>query len=616
MTTQHMDRYFKWLEENAFWNKELLDVKSSKISGIGVFWKHPQQLKSSLIDTILLRVPKNNLLSCKNSLIYNLLVDYNETKGGENDGIDLSQGMHGLIISFIYELYMGLSSPWYDYMVAIDPKVTEIDVPICLWEKEERNLLSNTECAMMGMLNLDELVLLFEECVKFSHTNETYVAIPEIFQVDKDKDLNHYKSQLYHFGACVQSVISRAFQVDDYHGPSLVPGADLFNHLSPVSENGEVKYRENVHFVCDGGMDVCSICGEQQCDHEDEEMEEMEEEEEGEENEESDEKNEESDEENEGNEESEEDEESEGEEQDDDSNSDLDLESEDDNDITEITMDMINELENDQNESESENEDDADETEYPSFMKEVFESDLGTQLSDSAQCVDIVLTRLPQSKYEYEVFNTYGNELADPFLLQRYGFVNQGNLNNNCSLSLQMTKYIKKLTTNSSTGKLDQLQKKLSWLEDNFELLCEVVHEVNLSEHDKEQDEENDEFKLDMEEEDFPESWKVSAKVYRDGKISLHTFAVLELINIPYKMFELKLKHCKLQKKLAQRIYNHLVIQQPSEQHFPLIKTWCQARLLGYPKEAKEAKGTTRSQIINYIINDEKTILNEAIESL
>ena len=164
--------------------------------------------------------------------------------------------MHGLIISFIYELDMGQASPWYDYLKSIDPEVTGIDVPMCLWSESERKLLQNTECSLLGMLDLHELIVLFEECIQFSKSNEKYVKIPEILDIDlanKDKDnklYNQYKKNLDQFwGLCSNGYIFKAFQVDEYHGPSLVPGADLFNHLSPLLAEDEVSERRK-----------CSIC--------------------------------------------------------------------------------------------------------------------------------------------------------------------------------------------------------------------------------------------------------------------------------------------------------------------------------------------------------------------
>ena len=99
------------------------------------------------------------------------------------------------------------------------------------------------------------------------------MPIPSILNID-NPDLSpkllseKHNDKLIEFGKVIQSVISRAFLIDNYYQLALVPAADLFNHLSPKTKDGKVIDRENIHFVCDGT--VCEVCGEQECDHEEE----------------------------------------------------------------------------------------------------------------------------------------------------------------------------------------------------------------------------------------------------------------------------------------------------------------------------------------------------------
>lgn len=663
MATSNLESYTKWLRENAFWNEELLDVKPSPIGGVGVFWTQPQNLSQSLIDTILLRVHKSNILSCKNSLIYNLLVDYQEIHGDEESMFDLTRGMHGLIISFIYELDMGQASPWYDYLKSIDPEVTGIDVPMCLWSESERKLLQNTECSLLGMLDLHELIVLFEECIQFSKSNEKYVKIPEILDIDlanKDKDnklYNQYKKNLSAFGACVQTVISKAFQVDEYHGPSLVPGADLFNHLSPLLAEDEVSERENVHFVCDGGMDVCEICGEQDCEHmmsdqSDQEMSEMGDQE-------LEELSEEDMEELSGQELS-------GEEQEVDSSLDdtqdvIDMESSEEEgeedetqdvsegeeeeesseeEIGEITMELIEKLEQEQeqgddedkdseNEGDEENEEEGEEGEEDESQinnTTLLES-LDPQLQDSSECADIALIRLPTKEYSYEVFNTYGNELADPYLLQRYGFVcshQEPNVNNSVLLFNQVTTYINKYKHNNTSKKVKQLETKLEWLEANFDILCEIVSEFKkyrrrqqkLEEEDEDEEEEEEEDDDEEEEEEDPDSWQLAFKVQFDGSFSIYSIIILRLFHLPYNLFKLKLLTGK-QSKLTSRVDKYLLspddIDETDMEINQTLTKWCKQKLDQYP-ELPKATGERMASILN-LIELERDILERAIES-
>lgn len=674
MTTQNINSYYQWLRENALWNETLVETKESPIGGLGVFWKDPKLLDDEIIDTILLRVPKSNILSTKNSLIYNLLLDYGDIQE-ETSEIDLTSGMHGLIICFIYELNMKLSSPWDLYLQSIDPKVTNIDLPVCLWSKKERELLKNTECAILGMDDLEELIMLFEACIEFAKFNSKLVEVPPVLDYDlsqKSDDFDNYKDHLEQFGKLVQSVISRAFQVDDYHGPSLVPGADLFNHLSPIIvDETQVIERENVHFVCDGGEEVCEICGEQDCDHMydelDESVDEIDEldrsEDESDElddleaEHQSDEHDDESDEEEHMDvsmiehsdieiEDSDSSTDIEDLEDDDNSNDNDDEIDEDTEEIGEITMELIERLEQEERDN---NEDSSDEGEITGFenseinndtfdgIENTLNDDLQTQLSDSSKCVDIILSSLPEQQYNYEIFNTYGNELSNPYLLQRYGFVckkEEANINDTVLLFNEFNGYIKKLKSEATYNKKQQLTAKLTWLDENFDIICEVIHEfkkqqleeaiqMSKNQHtheeggsdDDEDDEDDDDEDLEdfEDDEDFPDSWKLSSKVMFDGTVSIHTILIIRLIHMHFKIFKFKLYSCK-QSKLAPRIFKYLLTESNKEEPInKVIRSLVQQKLNGYPRNFNT--DTPRLLIINDLIFQEKAILQRHLES-
>ncbi|WEJ92681.1 hypothetical protein PSN45_000136 [Yamadazyma tenuis] len=651
MATQHLESYHKWLLENAFWNDEVVETKTSSIGGVGVFWKHPDMLEDSLLDGVLLRVPKSNILSSKNSSIYNLLVDHQEIYGDMVPDINLSEGMHSLIIAFVYELSMGQSSPWYDYLKAIDPQATNIELPICLWTHTQRELLNNTECKTLGMLHMDELVALFEECIRFAKNNAKYVDIPSIFKIESsvkdDQKFAEYKKNLTVFGACIQSVVSRAFQVDDFHGPSLVPGADLFNHLSPtIDDEGQVIERENVHFVCDGGENVCGECGEHECDHMFEDSDEDDD---------SDEHLEEHEHQNgcpcsdqeDGNngdedidvsaveysdvevEESEAEQESEQESQTDEVGDD----SSSDSEVGEITMELIQQLEREENEDS-----DSDEESEPAednFIEDTnsdadttVNQDLKMQLLDSSKCVDIVLTSLPSAEYDFEVFNTYGNDLPNPYLLQRYGFVckpNEANINDSCSLQEQLTKYVSGLESRSGTNKANQLKAKLSWLESNFDLVAEIVHEVSraqLDDDDDDEDDEDDDNDPEDDEYNFPEDWRSSVKVHFNGSLSIHTFLILRLILLPFKIFYLKLHKCR-KSKLDQQIVKYLLDTDSYETEInKILKGWCENKLKGYPSlkplnhKHENSTDIVRFETTKNLVEQEVAIIERALSVL
>ncbi|CAH6718185.1 ribosomal lysine N-methyltransferase 3 [[Candida] jaroonii] len=621
--TQNLESYIRFLKSNSFWNDEYLEVKQSPIGGVGVYWKDPKTLDDSLIETILLRIPKSNILSSKNSSIYNLLVDYNEVSDSE---IDLTRGIHSLIICFVYELSFGDVSPWSDYLLSIDPFTNDIDTPMCLWDENERKLLKNTECGNLGMLEIVELINFFEECVNFANQQSHLIAIPSVLNInlhEKDKPdvYEEYKKKLNLFGKCIQAVVSRAFQIDDYHVPSLVPGADLFNHLSPTIVNGKKVNRENVHFVCDG--DICSLCGEIDCDHEEDEesfledtmledTQDFEDEIDIDEIEVSDEDitgysdDNEEDEEEEDEEEEEEhpEEQSEGEEDD---GSIL-------TDVGEITMELIQQLQQEEeDESEEEDEEGGEESDTEEIDVEELVG-LEKELQDSFSCVDIILTSLPQKEYDYEVFNTYGNELSNPYLLQRYGFVSETNVNDSVQLSLQFKSWLKNHKAKLTPGKVKQINAKLNWLDMNFDFICELVNEITKqeSEEDDENEEGDDEDENEedeQEEEEFPESWKVSFKVLFDGSISLHGYLIMKLIFLPFIIFKTKIIECK-PSKTPDRIIKYLLSESKDDKEIRQInQSFVSKRLKAYPKLSQPA--SHRQSIINSIIKQEISILEK-----
>lgn len=761
-TSDKIASLMEWLNANAFWNNDQLDVEQSKeSSGIGVFFNSPDEDEED-DDNLLLRIPKENILSPKNSLIWNLLVDYSE-KHIVNFDVDLTQGMHSIVICFIYELAIGSKSPWFQYIQSMVPNETEEskfnNVPICLWPEIYKKSLFNTECDLLNMLDNTELVNYFIECINFAKVNSSFIEIPKVFDVNVEINqdnidqlpkiiLDNHHEKLIQFGKYVQTVISRAFEVDEFHGLSLVPGADLFNHIPPVlNEDSRISGREDVHFVCDGGDDVCDVCGELDCeDHQDEE--EMDIEEDGmfddddddslndmqfdsdgqlvenDDDDDDDENNDDNDDDlddNDDNENLNDDEilggDSEVDEAELFSSSDADdssLESDlDDNnsevaddhseidhsdanssqtedipELKEITMEYINKIEQELKDEESEEQDDEnddeDESEAETHLDEeevstdqeeenvsnvnqhllADQENLALLLSDGSKCCDIVLSKKPnKSKGKYELFNTYGNGLSNPYLLQRYGFITE-NINDNCVLSVQLFQYLKKFKSDNSELKIKQLNNKLDWYEHiGFEfvndLTCQyesrpALPEDDLEEHPHEHshghndhdrshyqdedcqdedcqdecedgccggdddDDETDEHTQILEE-NLPESWQLSPRVTADGSITPQTYALIKLLIMPYKLFHYKLIECASEGKLAKRIFQNLLpygLDSTSDKYYNqvylLAKKWCKQRLDRYRKEEIKMDDV-KADIVKSLLEREKSILKSVI---
>lgn len=646
-----------WLETNAFWNEDLVEVRESKLGGVGVFWKLKDKDDPDG-DRILLRIPKSNILSPKNSFIYNLLADYEP----EDPLFDFTTGMHAIVVAFIYEKSLAEKSPWHSYIKTFDLNCSD-NLPLCLWDQEKKNLLHNSECDMLNMLDADELIQFFSECVNFAKTNSQYAPVPAELVAEGEIDINNEK--LIHFGRCVQAVISRAFTVDKYNGLSLVPGADLFNHLSPIVSEGQIKARENVHFVCDD-EDLCELCGELECGHEelddeseedvidDEDLKAESEDEVAEEDEEGDGMDEdvksllESDIELSADSEDEDDDDDDNED-DEDNEAEINYDEEEDkNEVASssepITMEQIEQMDNSDADTshddeevstlsmsdEEDGEGDGEENNLEEAQE--IDLDLANELADGSKCCDIVLQQLPEKGYDYELFNTYGNELSNAYLLQKYGFVSTNNPNNTCVLTLQLLQWIKKEKQNKRKRAI--LEQKLLWYEEiGFEMVNEhILQEISECGDDCGDecgnhcgDHESSEHGCEDEDcggcgdgEDgagieVPESWQLSPRIQFDGSPTIQTKALLNLLVMPFKVFLYKLAQAPSERKMFKRVNKYLISADLPEEAVKLITTFVQQRLARYNKEETKVKDAFSSMIMQ-LIHEEKDILKTFLE--
>lgn len=645
---EKIDNLLNWLEENAFWNSKLVDVKESKFGGIGVFWKLKGQ-EDPTGDRLILRIPKSSILSTKNSCLINLLSDYEPT----DPAIDLTRGMHAILLAFLYEQSLGERSPWHTYLdtFEIDDNDNQ-SLPLCLWSKEEKESLFNSECDMLNMLDPTELIQFYLECVNFAKTNDTLIKAPSVLCLRSGEEVNESHPKLQLFAKCVQAVISRAFTVDKYHGLSLVPGADLFNHILPIRENGKVVPRENVHFMCDDDEDLCDRCGEVGCDHEesdeddegndDDEMEVLEEEEMGEKD----------------------DEQngdkvehliedvplsSDSEYSEEDETNDAENVVEEDEPAEEsskqtILMEDIEQMEQseadtDQDDEEvstlSLSEDDDEDSSEKNYNQEHDDTkvELVQELSDSSKCCDIVLTRLPSKEHDYELFNTYGNELSNAYLLQRYGFICKNNPNTSCLLSVPMFAYLKKIKANKTNEA--RLVAKLEWYETiGFEMVnelssgcddddCEDCLEDKPEHESCCDDGEEDEgccredsctkSKSICREQEPPESWQLLPRIDDTGNPTKQTKALLHLITMPFKVFYYKLAKAPSENKMAKRVFKYLLEPPLSGSERKILVNWAELRLHRY--RDIQALGP-RADTIAYMIEEEKSLLRHSVKAL
>ncbi|EAZ63977.2 hypothetical protein PICST_52332 [Scheffersomyces stipitis CBS 6054] len=598
-SSERVESLVKWLHENAYWREDLR-IESSTFGGLGVFL--PNELEMAE-DPLLLRIPKSNLLSPKNASIYNLLVDYEP----ENDEVDLAGDMYGVIISVIYEVALGSKSPWYAYLQSID--IAGSSVPVCLWSEDDKQNLKNSEIDMKDLLSDAELIDFYIEACSFASAQKLVVPIPEVLELDKiafgtdldrqevvDTIKNQYGDKLTAFGRYISAVISRAFTIDDFHGLALVPAADLFNHIQPSMVEGKIQGNENIHFVCDGN--VCDICGDLESNV-------NEEEDEG-------------------------DDDDDEEEEEDEENSD----EEDDKEekIEEITLDYIKKMEEEmKKENESEEDSDTETMQDPEEVSTLTLSEdddhpeLAAELAESSKCCDVLLVRPPEKQYSYEVFNSYGNELSNPYLLQKYGFIVDDNVNDYCLLSVQMFRYIKDIKSKMSKDKAKQFDEKLDWYDKyGFEIVNGLILEENRKNksHDHEHEHDHDHRCCDddgcedgccgEEEEDIPESWQLSVRVYYNGDIPKQVYPLLNLLDLSYNDFKRNFKSAKTERKREKVVSEFLMAREEktTESYNKLIKSWAKDRLARYP----ELVASPHRELIESLVIQEKKILAKFID--
>lgn len=572
----------QWLRENGYWNSELVDLHKSSYGGIGVFLRPDAAEKVNLetysVDEspeIILRVPKSNILSAKNSFLYSLLEDYeqnrekSETDLEVDSEVDLRSGMHAMVLTYIYESAAGPESPWYQYLQSIDignKSTSDLEnVPICLWPENIKLSMRNTECDLLNMLDNRELIQFFIECVLFAKSSAALVPIPSVLKLPEthlsvdNLPSKHYEAIVY-FGRHVQTVISRAFEVDDYHGLSLVPGADLFNHAFPIERDSHTIGQENVHFV--SSNEVCHFCGEVECDHE---------------------------------------ENSDDESDDENSNDDNDDENDDEEGI-----ELDEELGVHSLEAELEQQEDEESTDMSDAEQETLpaDDDLRKDLESGETCCDIVLTN-PIT--DGELLNTYGNDLPNAYLLQRYGFANPPeypNPNDSCLLSVQMFAYLKNYKQKLSTKEKAALENRLMWFEEvGYGAVNEIIQ---LEQEEHEQDcEERDGCEHNHTE--FLDTWQLSLKIEYNGKPSPQTHAFLNLVKMKEREFKALVKSVELNDLTR---FTTLLLSE-SNTNLDIINEWRHQRLKRYGESP--TGDSIQEKFIRGIITQEKNILNKMI---
>lgn len=206
----------EWMVDNKIEFSKRLSIKESRLGGTGVFATQPIST-----DDVVLTVPKSAILSPRTCGIANLLTEYE------------LEGIEGLVIAYIFEQAQGSSSPWATFIKSVE-SVPLPDVPR-LWSEQEKAQIQCCDIKTMGGLDSEQLDQGFKEAQRLL------------------KDELGLEISLAQYTDALLRVSSRAFDVDNYHGQALVPGACLFNHSD----------KESVRFESEGF--VCGYCGALEC---------------------------------------------------------------------------------------------------------------------------------------------------------------------------------------------------------------------------------------------------------------------------------------------------------------------------------------------------------------
>ncbi|KAJ7133542.1 hypothetical protein C8R44DRAFT_24920 [Mycena epipterygia] len=228
-----------WCSERGFWLDKRLQVISGPC-GVAVISSDATTIP---VDSILVRIPRQSVLSVKSSPISDLIPAQPWGRGAQ-----LS-----LALALSVELECGAVSPWSAYLQSLPRTIPGMPL---LWsnhslsqdEEDPTEWLKGTEAAKM----------LFDSDGLLSEIDQYFrrVAQPVYAQVFTSSHERVPSLADFHFAYCLVS--SRAFLVDSYHGLAMVPIADAFNH---AQEN-------HVHLESD--FDVCPECGSlQRCVHDD-----------------------------------------------------------------------------------------------------------------------------------------------------------------------------------------------------------------------------------------------------------------------------------------------------------------------------------------------------------
>ncbi|KAK0219922.1 hypothetical protein IW262DRAFT_1482556 [Armillaria fumosa] len=195
------------------------------------------------------QIPKDAVLSVKSSSISPAVA---ASPVGHEAQLSLALALH-------IELAKGPSSRWHGYLQSLPTRI--VDIPI-LWQTEDEYMDSEDRKHALSWLRGTEvekdLLARVDGLTRLDELHNYYYEVAEPIFDTYYQDSPTAKCSLHGFYHAYSLVSSRAFLVNAYHGLSMVPIADAFNHSQEHHVHLESEY------------DVCPECGSlKECIHDD-----------------------------------------------------------------------------------------------------------------------------------------------------------------------------------------------------------------------------------------------------------------------------------------------------------------------------------------------------------
>lgn len=216
-----------------FDDKAIRFVKSP-LHGYGVIAR-----RDIAVGTIIARVPKTAILSVETATLWRAINkrklhdddndDENDVEDNDDEADsdahprdDFCPPMFQLPAAVLFESLLGKESLWCPYLYVLSPSLSEIGVPIGETEDTIKAWFGGTGIDILTLNMRINLKTVFESSVQQLFQQR---ALELNISADAVK-----RATWQDFSLAFAWVTSRAFQVDEIHGNSMVPVADMFNH--------------------------------------------------------------------------------------------------------------------------------------------------------------------------------------------------------------------------------------------------------------------------------------------------------------------------------------------------------------------------------------------------